>query len=90
MRQLAFHLAAPQHAVKDLFRDEWGSSSSNMADFDNDNEHTFDAWFSSYIDPFNKGAGKLDGATKVRLLLGKLSPPNHERYNSYILPKLVR
>lgn len=42
-----------------------------------------------YIDLFNKCAGKLDDATKVQLLLGKLSPPDHERYKSYILPKLV-
>ncbi|XP_058840134.1 uncharacterized protein K02A2.6-like [Topomyia yanbarensis] len=63
-----------------------------MAEFtyDKDNGHTFDAWFSRYTDIFDKYAGKLDDASKVRLLLRKMSPQDHERYNSFILPKLAR
>lgn len=94
MRQLAQQLTATQIAVNNLSRDEsvLDSLSSNMAEFvyDKDNGHTFDAWFSRYIDLFDKDAGKLDDAAKVRLLLRKLSPPDHERYNSFILPKLAR
>lgn len=94
MRQMSQQLAATQLAVNNLSRDEsvLDSLSSNMAEFvyDKDNGHTFDAWFSRYVDLFDKDAGKLDDAAKVRLLLRKLSPPDHERYNSFILPKLAR
>lgn len=94
MRQLAQQLTATQIAVNNLSRDEsvLDSLSSNMAEFtyDKENGHTFDAWFSRYVDLFDKDAGKLDDAAKVRLLLRKLSPPDHERYNSFILPKLAR
>ncbi|XP_065090781.1 uncharacterized protein K02A2.6-like [Ochlerotatus camptorhynchus] len=94
MRQIYQQLATTQLAVKNLSRDEsvLDSLSSNMAEFvyDKDNGHTFDAWFSRYVDLFDKDAGKLDDAAKVRLLLRKLSPPEHERYNSFILPKLTR
>lgn len=94
MRQISQQLAATQLAVTSLSRDEsvLDSLSSNMAEFvyDKENGHTFDAWFSRYVDLFDKDAGKLDDAAKVRLLLRKLSPPDHERYNSFILPKLAR
>ncbi|XP_065079965.1 uncharacterized protein K02A2.6-like, partial [Ochlerotatus camptorhynchus] len=94
MRQISQQLATTQLAVNNLSRDEsvLDSLSSNMAEFvyDKDNGHTFDAWFSRYVDLFDKDAGKLDEAVKVRLLLRKLSPPDHERYNSFILPKLAR
>ncbi|XP_055529709.1 uncharacterized protein K02A2.6-like [Wyeomyia smithii] len=94
MRQISQQLAATQLAVASLSRDEsvLDSLSSNMAKFiyDKENGHTFDAWFSRYVDLFDKDAGKLDDAAKVRLLLRKLSPPDFERYNSFILPKLAR
>ncbi|XP_065075307.1 uncharacterized protein K02A2.6-like [Ochlerotatus camptorhynchus] len=94
MAQMAQQLAATQVAIRNLSPDErvLDSLSSNMAEFvyDKDNGHTFDAWFSRYVDLFDKDARKLDDAAKVRLLLRKLSPPDHERYNSCIVPKLSR
>ncbi|XP_055522549.1 uncharacterized protein K02A2.6-like [Wyeomyia smithii] len=94
MRQITQQLAATQLAVASLSRDEsvLDSLSSNMAEFiyDKENRHTFDAWFSRYVDLFDKDTGKLDDAAKVRLLLRKLSPPDFERYNRFILPKLAR
>ncbi|XP_065095462.1 uncharacterized protein K02A2.6-like [Ochlerotatus camptorhynchus] len=89
MAEMAQQLAATQVAIRNLSPDErvLDSLSSNMAEFvyDKDNGHTFDAWFSRYVDLFDKDAWNLDDAAKVRLLLRKLSPPDHERYNSFIL-----
>ncbi|XP_055588819.1 uncharacterized protein K02A2.6-like [Uranotaenia lowii] len=94
MVQLSQQLSATQVAINKLSRDETvlDSLSSNMAEFVYDKEtgYTFDAWFSRYSDLFEKDANKLDDAAKVRLLLRKMSPPDHERYNSFILPKLAR
>ncbi|XP_055632416.1 uncharacterized protein K02A2.6-like [Toxorhynchites rutilus septentrionalis] len=61
----------------------------NIIEFVYDPEHgcTFDTWYSRYTDLFDKDAGKLDEAAKVRLLLRKLNPSAHERYTSFILPK---
>ncbi|XP_055634237.1 uncharacterized protein K02A2.6-like [Toxorhynchites rutilus septentrionalis] len=94
MTQILQQQSATQLAIRNLSYDErvLDSLSSNMAEFvyDKDNGHTFDAWFSRYVDLFDKDARKLDDAAKVRLLLRKLSPPDHERYNSFILPRLAR
>ncbi|XP_055622048.1 uncharacterized protein K02A2.6-like [Toxorhynchites rutilus septentrionalis] len=93
MTQILQQQSATQLAIRNLSYDErvLDSLSSNMAEFvyDKDNGHTFDAWFSRYVDLFDKDARKLDDAAKVRLLLRKLSPPDHERYNSFILPRLA-
>ncbi|XP_055633660.1 uncharacterized protein K02A2.6-like [Toxorhynchites rutilus septentrionalis] len=94
MTQILQQQSATQLAIRNLSYDErvLDSLSSNMAEFvyDKDNGHTFDAWFSRYVDLFDKDARKLDDAAKVRLLLRNLSPPDHERYNSFILPRLAR
>ncbi|XP_053681616.1 uncharacterized protein LOC128732392 [Sabethes cyaneus] len=94
MQQLSQQLGETQIAVQNLSRNEsvLDSLSNNMAEFvyDKDNGHTFDAWFSRYADLFDKDAARIDDAAKVRLLLRKLSPPDHERYNSFILPKQSR
>uniref|UniRef100_A0A182HMJ9 DUF7083 domain-containing protein n=1 Tax=Anopheles arabiensis TaxID=7173 RepID=A0A182HMJ9_ANOAR len=58
--------------------------------YDKENGYTFDAWYSRYSELFDWDACNLDNAGKVRLLLRKLSPQDHERYNSFILPKLAR
>ncbi|XP_053691514.1 uncharacterized protein K02A2.6-like [Sabethes cyaneus] len=77
MAQLSHSVAETQVAISKLSRDETvlDSLASNMVEF---------------ADLFDKDADKLDDAAKVRLFLRKLSPPNHERYNSFILPKLAR
>ncbi|XP_062538974.1 uncharacterized protein K02A2.6-like [Armigeres subalbatus] len=94
MQQMSQQLAATQSAIKCLSRDEivLDSLSSNMVEFmyNKESGNTFDAWFSRYSDLFDRDASKLDDAAKVRLLLRKLSPPDHERYNSFILPKTTR
>lgn len=94
MGQMSQQLAATQTAIKNLSRDEivLDSLSSNMAEFVYNKEtgNTFDAWFSRYSELFDRDASNLDDAAKVRLLLRKLSPQDHERYNSFILPKLAR
>ncbi|XP_055522952.1 uncharacterized protein K02A2.6-like [Wyeomyia smithii] len=94
MQQLSRQLVETHVAVQNLSRDEsvLDSLSSNMVEFvyDKNNGHTFDAWFSRYVDLFDKDAARIDDAAKVRLLLRKLSPQDHERYNSFILPKQAR
>ncbi|XP_065094661.1 uncharacterized protein K02A2.6-like [Ochlerotatus camptorhynchus] len=52
-----------------------------------DQNVTFVAWYVRYQDLFAKDAVRLDDQAKVRLLLRKLGPSEHERYTSYILPK---
>lgn len=68
------------------------SLSTNITEFvyDVDKGHSFNAWFSWYADLFEKDAEKLDDSAKVRLLLRKLNPAAHERYTSFILPKLSK
>lgn len=39
---------------------------------------------------FDNDASSLDDAAKVRLLLRKLSPAAHDRYTSFILPKVPK
>ncbi|XP_055604794.1 uncharacterized protein LOC129753027 [Uranotaenia lowii] len=94
MTRMSEQLAPTQQAIKSLSRDETvlDSLSSNMAEFayDKFSGHTFDAWFSRYSDLFERDATKLDDPAKVRLLLRKLSPPDHERYHSFILPRTSR
>ncbi|XP_038106927.1 uncharacterized protein K02A2.6-like [Culex quinquefasciatus] len=87
-QQLMTELAAQ---VKGMSRDEvvLDSLSSNIAEFAYDPEHgcTFDSWYARYADLFDKDAGKLDDAAKIRLLMRKLNPAAHERFTSFILPK---
>lgn len=51
---------------------------------------TFACWFSRYDDLFAQDASRLDDEAKVRLLLRKMGTVEHERYVSYILPKLPK
>ncbi|XP_055543106.1 uncharacterized protein LOC129728681 [Wyeomyia smithii] len=68
------------------------SLASNIKEFrfEADSNVTFAAWYSRYDDLFEKDAAKLDDEAKVRLLLRKLGASEHERYVSYILPKLPK
>lgn len=50
----------------------------------------FDSWFRKYEDSFRLELAETDDAQKVRLLLRKLGPAEHERYSNYILPKNPR
>ncbi|XP_055614966.1 uncharacterized protein K02A2.6-like [Toxorhynchites rutilus septentrionalis] len=65
------------------------SLASNIIEFryDPDQHITFAGWYVRYQDLFAKDAVRLDDEAKVRLLLRKLGPSEHERYTSYILPK---
>ncbi|XP_062708834.1 uncharacterized protein K02A2.6-like [Aedes albopictus] len=65
------------------------SLASNIREFryEPDQNVTFGGWFVRYEDLFAKDAVRLDDEAKVRLLLRKLGPSEHERYTSYILPK---
>ncbi|XP_062539115.1 uncharacterized protein LOC134207407 [Armigeres subalbatus] len=65
---------------------------SNIIEFryEPDNGVTFAAWYTRYDSLFTKDAERLDDEAKVRLLLRKLGPSEHERYVSYILPKTPR
>ena len=62
--------------------------SRNISEFRFDGESgiTFRAWFSRYDELFKKDAARIDDAAKVRLLLRKLGPIEHDRYLSFILP----
>ncbi|XP_049294182.1 uncharacterized protein K02A2.6-like [Anopheles funestus] len=51
---------------------------------------TFEKWHSRYEDLFSRDAARIDDAAKVRLLLRKLGPLEHERYVNYILPRNPR
>ncbi|XP_058822868.1 uncharacterized protein K02A2.6-like [Topomyia yanbarensis] len=68
------------------------SLAGNVKEFryDADNSVTFAAWYSRYEDLFEKDAARLDDEAKVRLLLRKLGAVEHERYVSFILPKLPK
>nr|VZI33584.1 unnamed protein product [Spirometra erinaceieuropaei] len=48
---------------------------------------TFDSWYKRYEDLFSVDLAAQDDAWKVRLLLRKLGPAEHERYANFILPK---
>lgn len=65
------------------------SLASNIKEFryEPDQNVTFAGWFVRYEDLFAKDAIRLDDEAKVRLLLRKMGPSEHERYCSYILPK---
>ncbi|XP_052895692.1 uncharacterized protein K02A2.6-like [Anopheles moucheti] len=58
--------------------------------FDADAGVTFEKWYSRYEDLFVRDAARIDDAAKVRLLLRKLGPLEHERYVNYILPQKPR
>ncbi|XP_062698942.1 uncharacterized protein K02A2.6-like [Aedes albopictus] len=68
------------------------SLASNIKEFRYEAESnvTFAAWYSRYDDLFEKDAARLDDEAKVRLLMRKLGLAEHERYVSYILPKLPK
>nr|VZI29775.1 unnamed protein product [Spirometra erinaceieuropaei] len=51
---------------------------------------TFDSWYKRYEDLFSVDLVAQDDAWKVRLLLRKLGPAEHERYANFILPKNPR
>ncbi|VDL90060.1 unnamed protein product [Schistocephalus solidus] len=51
---------------------------------------TFDSWYKRYEDLFSVDPAALDDAWKVRLLLRRLGPAEHERYANCILPKNSR
>ncbi|BHF57616.1 hypothetical protein SprV_0100055800 [Sparganum proliferum] len=48
---------------------------------------TFYSWYKRYEDSFSGDLAFQDDAWKVRLLLRKLGPAEHERYANFILPK---
>ncbi|XP_055590876.1 uncharacterized protein K02A2.6-like [Uranotaenia lowii] len=68
------------------------SLSTNINEFRYDPESgiTFGAWYSRYDGLFTEDAARLNDEAKVRLLLRKLGPAEHERYLSFILPALPR
>ncbi|XP_039450654.1 uncharacterized protein K02A2.6-like [Culex pipiens pallens] len=68
------------------------SLATNITEFvyDADKGCTFDTWYGRYADLFDADASSLDDAAKVRLLLRKLSPAAHDRYTSFILPKVPK
>lgn len=94
MSRLTEQMSAIQATVQSSSRNEYvlDSLASNITEFNYDLEKgcSFDAWFSRYADLFEKDAAQLDDAAKVRLLLRKLNPAAHERYTSFILPKLSK
>ncbi|XP_053685985.1 uncharacterized protein K02A2.6-like [Sabethes cyaneus] len=94
MAQLTQQVSATQLAIQRMSKDETilDSLSSNITEFVYDPEQgcTFDSWYARYEDLFDKDAEKLDDAAKVRLLMRKLNPPAHERFTSFILPKLSK
>ena len=51
---------------------------------------TFDAWYGRYEDLFTVDGAALDDAARVRLLLRKLGPAEHQKYRNFILPKKTR
>nr|VZI24612.1 unnamed protein product [Spirometra erinaceieuropaei] len=51
---------------------------------------TFDSSYKRYEDLFSVDLAAQDDAWKVRLLLRKLGPTEHERYANFILPKNLR
>nr|VZI32415.1 unnamed protein product [Spirometra erinaceieuropaei] len=51
---------------------------------------TLDSWYKRYEDLFSVDLAAQDDAWKVRLLLRKLGPAEHERYANFILPKNPR
>ncbi|BHF65306.1 hypothetical protein SprV_0200831600 [Sparganum proliferum] len=65
---------------------------SSITDFlyDLQAQITFDSWYKRYEDMFSVDLAAQDDAWKVRLLLRKLGPAEHERYANFILPKNPR
>nr|VZH96691.1 unnamed protein product [Spirometra erinaceieuropaei] len=51
---------------------------------------TFESWYKRYEDLFSVDLAAQDDAWKIRLLLRKLGPAEHERYANFILPKNPR
>lgn len=94
MTKLSQHVAAIEGNIQNANRNELilDSLATNITEFAYDLEkgYSFDAWFSRYADLFEKDAAQLEDDAKVRLLLRKLSPSAHERYTSFILPKLSK
>ncbi|CAH8439890.1 unnamed protein product [Schistosoma rodhaini] len=58
--------------------------------FDADSGHTFEAWFGRIEDIFRVEFAAMVDAKKVRLLLQKLGPNEHQKYKNHILPKHPR
>ncbi|XP_055527162.1 uncharacterized protein K02A2.6-like [Wyeomyia smithii] len=97
-QQLIAHLSqemsATQKCLKEFSRDDVAldALAGNITEFRYapDEGCTFDSWYSRYEELFDKDASKLDDSAKVRLLMRKLDPAAHERYTSFILPKLSK
>ncbi|BHF64856.1 hypothetical protein SprV_0200786400 [Sparganum proliferum] len=51
---------------------------------------TFDSWYKRYEDLLSVDLAAQDDAWKVRLLLRKLGPAEHERHANFLLPKNPR
>ncbi|XP_055604442.1 uncharacterized protein K02A2.6-like [Uranotaenia lowii] len=68
------------------------SLSTNINEFRYDPESgvTFGAWYSRYDSLFSEDAARLNDDAKVRLLLRKLGPAEHERYLNFILPAVPK
>ncbi|XP_053661557.1 uncharacterized protein LOC128710655 [Anopheles marshallii] len=79
-----------QSATSTTFQPEQiiDSLSHHISEFQYNKETgiTFKNWFSRYLDLFQKDAARIDDAAKVRLLLRKLGPSEHDRYLSFIMP----
>ncbi|CAH8601572.1 unnamed protein product [Schistosoma rodhaini] len=58
--------------------------------FDADSGHTFEAWFGRIEDIFRVEFAAMEDTKKVRLLLQKLGPNEHQKYKNHILPKHPR
>lgn len=58
--------------------------------FDADSGHTFEAWFGRIEDIFRVEFAAMEDTKRVRLLLQKLGPNEHQKYKNHILPKHPR
>ncbi|XP_058837817.1 uncharacterized protein K02A2.6-like [Topomyia yanbarensis] len=87
MQQQQQHIQVPPNPEMIL-----DSLANNIKEFryDPDGNITFAAWYGRYDDLFEQDAARLDDEAKVLLLMRKLGSSEHERYVSYILPKLPK
>ena len=58
--------------------------------FDPSNDLTFDRWIHKYEDVFKVELAQVEDSQKVRMLLRKLGPLEHDRYVNFILPRHPR
>ncbi|KAK4468996.1 hypothetical protein MN116_000138 [Schistosoma mekongi] len=69
---------------------ELSLSSVPEFNFDAENGHTFESWFSRIEDLFQVEYKDIDDAKKVRLLTQKLGQHEYSKYKNYILPRHPR